>query len=52
MRPDLYLVANTQSDRFTHGKSIPRVKSAGNICLIDVGHEFGIISNAFAKVAV
>jgi hypothetical protein len=28
------------------------MESAGNICFIDVGHEFGIISNAFAKVAV
>jgi hypothetical protein len=28
------------------------MKPAGNICFIDVGHEFGIISNAFAKVAV
>jgi hypothetical protein len=28
------------------------MKSAGNICFIDVGHECGIISNALAKVAV
>jgi hypothetical protein len=47
-----YLISNTQSHRFAHSKSITRMKSTGNVCLIDVGHEFGIVSDSFAKVAV
>jgi hypothetical protein len=28
------------------------MKSTGNVCLIDIGHELGIVSDSFAKVAV
>jgi hypothetical protein len=47
-----YTVAFTQSHRFAHGKCVAGMESAGYICLINVRHESGIISYAFAKVAV